>query len=240
MPTSWIRLSRDNCSRNGASSWQGTHHEAHTFNRVTAPWKVALLRPGIGLPSRSSPGIAGRSKVGTGWPISAEGSREGSPAPSRYKNKAASARKAIRGSSTRMRLRFEVASSPAALMDSNPLALVLRTPCDATFFKVAENALLRRIVEYDPRDQCGDDEYRHRIGSDDEIRMRPEVHALASASFCACRRRMLRTRRRNISLRMTARCKVRNSNVNASAMIRRGASRAGSMLDPPMRKTDAG
>src|SRR5215470_16394493 len=235
-----MRLSRDNCSRNGASSWQGTHHEAHTFNRVTAPWKVALLRPGIGLPSRSSPGIAGRSNVGTGWPISADGSREGSPAPSRYRNKAASARNAIRGSKTSMRLRFEVAASPAALMNSNSLAFALRAPCDAAFLEVAEDALLRRIIEHDPCDQCGDDENRHCIGSDDEIRVRPEVQALASASFCACRRRMLRTRRRNISLRMTARCKVRNNNVNASAMIRRGVSRAGSMLDPPMRKTDAG
>src|SRR5215471_1595748 len=240
MPTSWIRLSLDNCSRNGASSWQGTHHEAHTFNSVTAPWKVALLRPGIGLPSRSSPGIAGRSNVGTGWPISAEGSREGSPAPSRYRNKAASDRNAIKGSSTRMRPRFEVAPSPAALMNLNSLAFALRAPCDPAFLEATEDAPLRRIIEHDPRNQCGDDEYRDRIGSDDKIRMRPEVHALASASFCACRRRMLRTRRRNISLRITARCKVRNSNVNASAMIRRGVSKAGSMLDPPMRKTDAG
>src|SRR6185295_9775777 len=126
-----------------------------------------------------------------------------------------------------MRLRFEVAPSPAALMNSNSLALARRAPCDAALLEVAENAPLRRIIEHDPRNQSGDDEHRHRIGGDDEIRVRPEAHALASASFCACRRRMLRTRRRNISLRMTARCKVRNSNVKASVMIRRGVSRAG-------------
>jgi len=51
---------------------------------------------------------------------------------------------------------------------------------------------------------------------------------------------MLRIRRLKISLRMTARCNAMKSNVNASAMISSGVSNDGSMVDPPMRKTEAG
>jgi len=51
---------------------------------------------------------------------------------------------------------------------------------------------------------------------------------------------MLRIRRLKISLRMTARCNVTKSNVNASPMISSGVSNDGSMVDPPMRKTEAG
>src|SRR5665647_2616147 len=59
-----MRLSLDSLSRNGTSSAQGTHHDAQTFTRVTEPAKVALLRPGIALPSRSSPGLSNATFTG--------------------------------------------------------------------------------------------------------------------------------------------------------------------------------
>ncbi len=77
-----MRLSLPSASSSGASSWQGTHHDAQTFTRLTLPANVALLRPGTALPFTSSPGTGGSSVGGTGLPISADGSREGSPAPS--------------------------------------------------------------------------------------------------------------------------------------------------------------
>ena len=44
---------------------------------------VALFKPGTGLPSCSTPASGGNSVCGTGRPISADGSSEGSPLPSR-------------------------------------------------------------------------------------------------------------------------------------------------------------
>ncbi len=79
MPTSWMRLSCDSACRNGTSSWQGMHHEAHTFTSVTLSLKVASVSPGTGLPSRVRPSIGGRSVFGIGLPISAEGRSDGSP-----------------------------------------------------------------------------------------------------------------------------------------------------------------
>ena len=52
-------------------------------------------------------------------------------------------------------------------------------------------------------------------------------------AFCACISRMVRTRRRRISLRMAARCSVKNSSVKATAMISSGHRMDGSMAEPP-------
>ena len=76
-------------------------------------------------------------------------------------------------------------------------------PGDSAFLEITKDALQCRIIERDPGDQRGHHEYRDRIGSDDEIGVRPEIH-VASANSCACSKHMLRTRRRRISLRMLA------------------------------------
>src|SRR5262245_49219707 len=117
------------------------------------------------------------------------------------------------------------------------LTFATGAPGHSTLLEVAENTALRPVIEQDPCDQGCCHKQGHRIGGNNEIGMRTQVHACTS---CACIRRMLRTRRRKISLRMAARCSVTNRNVKASAMISSGVSNVGSMVEPPMRKTEAG
>jgi len=57
---------------------------------------------------------------------------------------------------------------------------------------------------------------------------------------CACSIIRVRTRRRRISLHMAARCRVKNKSVNAIAMTNSGTRRLASMVEPPMRNTEAG
>src|SRR5262249_59170879 len=102
---------------------------------------------------------------------------------------------------------------------------------------VFENAALCDVVEHDPADERGYNEQSHRISGDDEVGMRTEAHACNSRAWINC---MLRTRRRRISLRIAARCKVTNRSVNASAMISNGVKIVASIVDPPIRKTEAG
>src|SRR5450631_3620237 len=122
-------------------------------------------------------------------------------------------------------------------MRSSSVVLALWAPRHAALLEIAEDAALRRIIENDPGDQSGHHEHRHRISGDDEIGMRSEIHARTS---CAWMIRMLRTRRRRISLRIAARCKVKNSSVNAPAMISSGHRMEGSRAEPPMRISEAG
>ena len=68
-----MRLSSASFISSGASSWQGTHHDAQTLTSVTAPLKSALAMPGTGVPSRVRPSSGGRLVAGTGRPISADG-----------------------------------------------------------------------------------------------------------------------------------------------------------------------
>src|SRR5262245_27273566 len=117
------------------------------------------------------------------------------------------------------------------------LALAPGAPGHSALLEVAENAALRRVIEQHPGDERRHHKQGHRIGGDDKIGMRPKAHACTS---CACISRMLRIRRLRISLRMIARCSVTKSSVNASDMISRGISNDGSMVGPPMRKTEAG
>jgi hypothetical protein len=140
MPTTRMRVSVANVISSGASSRQGTHHEAQTLSTATSPVNVAPSRPGTGLLSRSSPASGGRLVCGATCPIKADGMREGSPEPSRNMNSAASARKATSGMSTISRRRNALASCsmfPAAFSSSVLMAsprwwrLLLRAPSGA-------------------------------------------------------------------------------------------------------------
>src|SRR5262249_30173817 len=107
-------------------------------------------------------------------------------------------------------------------------------------FEVVEHAHQMPAVEYDPRDQSGNDCDRRCIGSHDECGMRAEIHPHRRAWAPARRIISVGTRRRMISLRMAARCSVRNNSVNATAMTMSGSRIAGCIVDPPRRSTEAG
>src|SRR5450631_443527 len=73
------------------------HHEAQTLTTLTLPLKTAGSSPGTCAPSLMRPASGGSAVCGAGWPIRAEGIREGSLLPSRNQNTAASAANAISG-----------------------------------------------------------------------------------------------------------------------------------------------
>src|SRR6195256_3349626 len=98
MPISCSRLSLANSVNSGASSWHGTHQEAQTLTTLTLPLNIAGSSPGTCAPLLTRPTSGGSAVCGAGWPIRAEGIREGSPSPSRSQNTAASAENAISGS----------------------------------------------------------------------------------------------------------------------------------------------
>src|SRR6202790_5253039 len=89
MPTSCSRLSRPSSVKSGASSWQGTHHDAQTLTTLTLPMNTAGSSPGTWAPSLTRPSSGGSEVCGAGRPIKAEGMREGSPPPSRHQKIAA-------------------------------------------------------------------------------------------------------------------------------------------------------
>src|ERR1700675_774941 len=97
MPITCSRLSLPTSTSSGASSWQGTHHGAQTLTTLTLPLKTAGSSPGTGAPPANRPASGGNAVCGAGWPIKAEGIREGSPPPSRNQNSVASAANAING-----------------------------------------------------------------------------------------------------------------------------------------------
>src|SRR5512142_2312480 len=103
MPTICSRLSRPSSVNSGASSWQGTHHDAQTLTSETLPLKTDGSRPGTGAPLLASPSSGGNGVCGVGWPIKADGMRDGSPLPSRNQKIAASAAKITSGSATSQR-----------------------------------------------------------------------------------------------------------------------------------------
>src|SRR5947209_18412187 len=98
MPTSCSRLSRPRAISSGASSWQGMHHDAQTLTTLTWPLKIAGSSPGTEVPPLVRPSNGGNAVCGAGWPINADGIREGSPVPSRYQYNATNAANAITGS----------------------------------------------------------------------------------------------------------------------------------------------
>src|SRR6266851_4479469 len=98
MPTICNRLSRASSVKSGASSWQGTHHDAQTLTTLTLPLNTAGSSPGTCAPLLTRPASGGSAVCGAGRPIKAEGMREGSPVPSRNQKIAASAAKASSGS----------------------------------------------------------------------------------------------------------------------------------------------
>src|SRR5262245_30152863 len=87
---------------------------------------------------------------------------------------------------------------------------------NALRFELVERAGELPAVERDPDDQPRHDGDGGGIGDHDKRRMRTEIHRHARASACSIS--MVRTRRRMISLRMAARCSVRNRSVNATTM----------------------
>src|SRR5450756_937077 len=98
MPISCSRLSLPKAVRSGASSWQGTHHDAQTLTTLTLPLNTAGSSPGTGAPLLARPCSGGSGVCGAAWPIKADGIRDGSLSPSRNQNNAASAAKAMSGS----------------------------------------------------------------------------------------------------------------------------------------------
>src|SRR6185437_13023155 len=56
--------------------------------------------------------------------------------------------------------------------------LAPRAARDALVLKLAEHAPQRRMVEHHPRNHDGDDKGGHRVSGDDEVGVRPEIHAL--------------------------------------------------------------
>src|SRR5262249_20123507 len=82
-------------------------------------------------------------------------------------------------------------------------------------------------VEYDPGDQPRHDCDRGAIRSHDERGIWTEIHRQGPARASARIIIMGRTRRRMISLRMAARCSVKDNSVNATGMTNRGTRIAG-------------
>ena len=108
----------------GASSWQGTHHDAQTLSTVTSPLNVRAVDAGHGLAVALE-----RRRAAAGWwaepagRSSADGMREGSPAPSRNMNSAREREKRQQREQYQQRRRH----APASL--SIALSSVVLTPC---------------------------------------------------------------------------------------------------------------
>ena len=188
-----MRLSSASFISSGASSWQGTHHDAQTLTSVTAPVKSALAMPGTGAPSRTRPATGGSGVSGTGRPISADGSRDGSPEPSRNRNSAASARNTSSGSSTISRRR-RAGAGRRTRRSCGPLDGALGAARDAARLELGERCASARDGRARPsRSAPATTSNGDAIGRDDESRVRTEVHgqrfparpAPAAASGCA-------------------------------------------------------
>src|SRR4029079_8081638 len=115
----------------------------------------------------------------------------------------------------------------------------LRAAVDAARFQPREVTLLRAMIEHDPGDHRGHDQHRRRVGRDDEIGVRTQIHDALPGAACACIISRVRTRRRRISLRMAATWSVTNSKVKAAAITSSGMRIDGSMAEPPSRSTEA-
>ena len=130
--------------------------------------------PGTGAPSRTRPASAGRSVVGTGRPISADGS--------------ATDRRSRAGTGTAPRARGTRRAAAARPAGGAPLALrsVVRRRAHAARrsraarhaarFELGERAPLRAVVEHDPGDQRSTTTSGDRVGRDDEDGVRAEIH----------------------------------------------------------------
>src|SRR5438045_7877934 len=111
------------------------------------------------------------------------------------------------------------------------LAGAPRAPGEPLRFERIEHSGQLPPIEHDPHDQSRHDGDRDDIGAHDERRMRAEIHYHAPATASACIISMVRTRRRRISLRMAARCSVRNNSVNAAIMVISGMRMVGWMVN---------
>ena len=161
----------------GASSRQGTHHDAHTLSSVTSPLKAAPSRPGHRLAVALEAGK--RRQAGRRRRLSDQGGRNARGIAG------AEAVHEQRGEREKGHQRDEHDQSapPDALPCSRSaharrllLARALRAPRDPPRFEFAERAGQMPAVEHDPHDQPGDDPDRGGIGGHDECGMRTEVH----------------------------------------------------------------
>src|ERR1700694_5167853 len=110
MPISCSLLSLPSSVNRGASSWQGTHHEAQTLTTLTLPLNMVGSSPGPPPPPWTSPSSAGSAVGGAGRPINAEGIRDGSPLPSRNQKITARPANATSGSAIKKERRRGVVS----------------------------------------------------------------------------------------------------------------------------------
>src|SRR5882757_3476814 len=163
MPTICSRLSLPNSVSSGASSWQGTHHDAQTLTTLTLPLKTAGSRPGTCAPSRARPSSCGSAVCGAGRPIKAEGILEGSPLYSRSKKIPASAMKPTSGSATSHDRRFGATAS-----------LMARPPRRARGLELAQARFLAAIIDRDPDNEGQHHGRDQHIGHDDEGRVGTE------------------------------------------------------------------
>src|SRR5262249_393731 len=102
-----------------------------------------------------------------------------------------------------------------------------RAPCNPLRVEGAEQAAKVPAVEPDPADQPRHDCDRGAIRSHDERGIWTEIHRQGPARASARIIIMVRTRLRMISLRMAARCSVKNNSVNATSMTISGTRMAG-------------
>src|SRR3954463_8334772 len=121
----------------------------------------------------------------------------------------------------------------------------------AAALELAQALCLAPMIEHDPADQDHDHKGGRGIGRHDEGRVGTERHdhaaptsfdvpTSANAARLACIICRDRTRRRQISLRIAARCSVTNSRVNATAITSNGIRNDLSSDEPPIRITEAG
>ena len=215
------RRSAASAISSGASSRQGPHHDAHTLSKVTSPLNVSAVearhRTAIALEAGK------RRKVGR---------RRGLADQRRRKARGIAGTEAVH-EQRRQREKGDQRDEhdqPPLARSGFPLGRVVldhahgfslrdrrAIPCAV---ELVEHANQVPAVDHDPRDQPRHDGDRGGVGGHDECSVRSEIHRHARASACIIS--MVRTRRRMISLRMAARCSVRNSSVKATSEMING------------------
>src|SRR6202030_4328138 len=111
---------------------------------------------------------------------------------------------------------------------------------DAALVELAQAPGLVAVIERDQGSEERNHQRHQHIGCHDEECVGPERHGGHAARWLACIICKLRSRRRRISLRIAARCSVRNNSVNASAITSSGIRKARSSVGPSIRNTEAG
>src|SRR6516225_1682723 len=110
-------------------------------------------------------------------------------------------------------------------------------PAHSAHLHVLDQTHQITLVQHDPGDERRDNHQRRQICGHDESRVGTERRAHAAA--CAWIIIMVRSRRRRISLRIAARCSVKNKSVNATSIASSGTRMLTWMVDPLSRSTEA-